>query len=187
MMLQAVHRIVGRAHQYHVHLAHDPATGKVVLGQLRVARLPDAFGRVGTEQAIADAKRPPEFEMGPVIKGIAERLGHDLGPLLELLPVGRVAGAVTLLDAGRTHRPPLVVVSVKPRLRKVLEPVVFGDLPRRQMTMVVDDRHVPRVLVVQLYCPVTQQQEVFRDEGLLLSHAVPFLSHAVPFPWRLRC
>jgi hypothetical protein len=172
VILQAVDGIVGGAHQRHVHLPHDPAAGELVLRQLGPRLFPDALGRLERKQPMGDAQRTPQLHVRPMIQGIAERGRDRLGPFLELIPVRRIAGAITFGHAVGAHRPPLVMVAVKPSLREVFELVILGDLLRRQVAVVVDDRHVPSVLVVQRHRPVGLQQEILRDEDVL--HGAPF-------------
>ena len=176
-MLEAVDRIVGGARQPHVHLAHDPPAGELVPGQLLPGFLPDALGRLAAKQPIADAQRSAEFHVGPVIQRVAERGGDGLGPFLELLAIRGVARAITFLHAVGAHRAPLVMVAVEPGLGEVLELLIFGDLLRRQVTMVVDNRHVARVLVVQRDRSIVLQQKVLCNEDVL---------HDTPFHWRLK-
>ena len=122
--------------------------------------------RVRPKQPIADPQRPLQFEVRPVIERIAERFGNGPGPLLELLPVRGVASDVALGDAGGTHRAPLVVIAVEPDLRKVLEATVRGDLLRGKVGMIVDDRQVAGVLVIQLNGAIVLEEEVLRDEDV---------------------
>ena len=166
VMFEAVGRIVGRADQHHVHPTHDSPGGKRVFGQPRVGLAIDALGRLGAQQAVADAQRPLQFQMGPVIERVAERLGNRLRPFLELLPIRRVAGAVAFVDAGRPHGTPLIVIAVEPGLRDVLEIAVLGDLLRRQVAMVVDDRQIAGVLVIELDRLIGLQQEILGDEDV---------------------
>ena len=150
MMLQRIGRIVGRADQHDVHLPHDAAGGELGLGELGVALAPNALGRVGAQQPVADAQRPLQFQVRPVVQRVAERLRHGLGPLLELLPIRGVAGAIALRHAGRPHRPPLVVIAGKPDLRQILEAAVLGHLGGRKMAVVVDDRQIAGIAMIQV-------------------------------------
>ena len=136
---QAIERIVGRADQHDFHLPHDAATRHVVSGEQRVALLPDSPRGVRIEQPVADPKRPLQFQVGPVVQRIAERLGHDLGPFFELFPVVGVARAIAFRHAGRAHCPPFVVIAIKPDLAEIGKAMVLGNLPRRQVAVVVDD------------------------------------------------
>ena len=166
VVFQRIERIVGRADQHDFHLPHDAATRHVVSGEHCVAMLPNPPRRLGIEQAVADPQRPFEFQVGPVIERIAECLGHHLGPLFEFLPVRSVTCAIAFRDAGRAHRPPLVMIAAEPNLREVGEAVVLGDLPRRQMAMVVDDGQIAGKAVVQLDGAIALQKEVFRNENV---------------------
>ena len=167
MVFQRIDRVVRRADQHDLHLPHDAAARHVVAGQQCVALLPDSLRRLGIEQPVADTKRPFEFQVGPVIQRIAERFGHNLGPLLELLPVAGVAGAIAFRHAGRAHRPPFVMIAVEPDLRQVGEAVVLGNLPRRQVAVVVDDRQITGELVIKLDRAVVLQKKVFGDEDVV--------------------
>ena len=86
--------------------------------------------------------------MSPVVERVTHSVGHSLRPLLELLPVAGIARAVTLRHAICTHRTPFVVVAIEPYLGKRTETVVGGNHRRAEVTMVVDDWHLCRVVVV---------------------------------------
>ena len=92
------------------------------------------------------------------------RQRHDLGPGLELLEVIGVAGDKALLHAGRPHDPPLVVVAAEPDLGDVLELPVLRDVLGRQVAVVVEDRHLAGVLVVQPLRGLAAQQEILSHE-----------------------
>jgi hypothetical protein len=49
-----------------------------------------------------------------------------------------------------THSPPLVMIAIEPNLGKVLKIDIISDLIGRQMAMVINNRHVFGVLMVQL-------------------------------------
>ena len=92
-MFQAVARRVRGAEKLHVHALRNSTAREFRRAEFFAAFLPDGFGRVRSEQAV-NAENPFEFEVRPVIQGVAERLGHGFGPLGELVPVGRAARAV---------------------------------------------------------------------------------------------
>ena len=93
-----------------------------------VAIFPDAFGGGWAEQAIRDAKVAIEFEMAPVVEGIAEEVGHGGGEFFEFFPIRSVSGAVSLMDAVGTHGSPFVMISIEPNLGDILPSDVLGDL-----------------------------------------------------------
>ena len=88
--------------------------------------------------------------MRPVEKRVLHELLHRLGELDELVVPARLAGAEALLYAVGAHLPPLVVVAAEPDLGDVVPALVLGDLARRQMAVIVDNRHLRRVIVVKL-------------------------------------
>ena len=120
----------------------------------------DFAGRSGVEQF-----RHPEgglqFEVGPVVERVAHRIGNRLGPLLELLPIGRIlARAILLIDPVGAHGAPFVVVAFEPDLRQVVETVIRSHVLGNQVAMVVDDRHLGRMVVVKTLRSLGLQQEV---------------------------
>ena len=78
-----------------------------------IAVIPDALSGVGAEQAVGDAEVAFEFQVGPVVKRIAEQVGHSGGEFLELFEIGGVSGAVAFINAIGSHGPPFVVVAAE--------------------------------------------------------------------------
>ena len=104
--------------------------------------------------------------MAPMIQGVPDGQGQCLGPLLELLPIGCVAGDIFLVHAEGAHEPPLVVVAPQPDLGDVLELPVLVDLPGDQMAVVVDDGHGRREIVVEMPGGGGVQQKILIHKGL---------------------
>ena len=159
-----VDRIIGAADDAHVELPQETLRGEVVSRQLGVAVVEDLARRLGPQQLAGEAERKSELEVRPVVEGIAQRVRNRLGPGLELLPVGRLAGDRPLGDAVGAHRPPLVVVTVEPDLRQRPEPVIVGHLLRREMTVVVEDRLSGGDAVIELGRDRRVEQEVLVQE-----------------------
>ena len=59
------------------------------------------------------------------------------------------------------------MIAVEPDLRQVGEAVVLGNLPRRQVAVVVDDRQIAGEAVIELDRAVVLQEEVFGDEDVV--------------------
>ena len=87
--------------------------------------------------------------MAPVIQGIADELGHGLGPGLELLAVAAVAGHILLIHAVGAHLTPLIVIAAQPNLCDIVELAVLINLLGIDMAVVIQNRHGLCVLVVQ--------------------------------------
>ena len=112
--VQVVDGVVGGAHALHVVVLHEAASGELGEPELLVALVEDFACGLRREELL-DAEGGLQLQVGPVVEGVAEGVGHGLGPLLELLPVGGVlAGAVALVDAVGAHGAPLVVVAAEP-------------------------------------------------------------------------
>jgi len=113
------------------------------------------------QQLLLDAERPSQLQVRPVIERITDTAGNGLGPFLELLIVRCLARDVSFGYAVGAHRTPFVVIPVQPGLGKVVESIVAGDLIGRKVTMIVVDRHLRRVLVVQGPGCIGLQEKVF--------------------------
>ena len=98
--------------------------------------------------------------MSPMIERVTHRVRHSLGPLLELLPIRRITRAETLLDAICSHGTPLIVVTIEPYLGKVTETVVRSHILRIEVTVVVDNGHLRRMVVIQTLGRRALQQEI---------------------------
>ena len=160
MVFERVDRVVRRADHLDIIVLHQ--TAGMELGRLEQSRtmVVNLAGRRGVQQ-LRHAEGGLQFEVRPVVERVAHRIGHRLGPLLELLPVGGIlARAVLLIDAVGTHGAPLVVVALEPYLRQVVETVVLGDIRGNQVAMIVDDRHLGRMVVVKALGRGGLQQEV---------------------------
>ena len=102
--------------------------------------------------------------MRPVIKRIAKRVRHGGGPGLEFLKRRGVAGAKAFGHAVETHGAPFVVITFKPDFEKILEPAVFRDFPRREMTVIIQNRLVFGEPMVEPACRACLQQKIFMNE-----------------------
>ena len=111
-----------------------------------------------------DAEDTGQLQMGPVIKGIAHRVRHGLGPLAELLEGGTGAGDVLLRHTVAAHGPPLVVVASKPELGDVTELVVLGYHLGHKVAVIVYNRQFLSAFVIKLFSSAVAEHEVFVDE-----------------------
>ncbi len=160
MVFERIHGIVRRAHGLDIVAAHQAAG--VVFGTLqqRRAMVVDFAGRSGVEQF-----RHPEgglqFEVRPVVERVAHRIGHRLGPFSNFSQ-----SVVSSCPCNTSHRPvgahgaPFVVVAFEPDLRQVVETVIRSHVLGNQVAMVVDDRHLGRMVVVKTLRSLGLQQEV---------------------------
>ena len=157
--LQAVDGVIGGADECHVALLDQAADGQLgVVLQLVVAQVPHFLSGVAVQHAVV-AKEHMQLEVGPVVHRVADGHGQSLCKLLEALAVGLITGDVLLGHTVGTHHAPLVVVAevaavrvaaAQPYLSDVLKAAVLVDLTGRDMAVVVADRHIRSVVVVQM-------------------------------------
>ena len=161
VMLQRINRVVGRADRLHVVMLHQTASIELGLLQFLGADVVNLTSGRGVQELL-NAEGGLQLEVCPVVERVAHRIGNRLGPLLELLPVGRVlTRAVTLIDTVRTHGTPLIVVTLEPNLREVVELMVRSHILGNQVAVVVDNRHLGRMLMIEtLGCGRLQQKIV---------------------------
>ena len=161
VVLEGIDGIVGGADHLDVVVLHQAARGELgVVLDLLVARVEDFTGILRIE-GLVDAKRRLQLQMSPVVEGIAEAVGECLSPLFELFPVGSVlACAEPFCHPIAAHGSPFVVVAAQPDLGDGFKTLVFSHLLRNQVAVIVNDRHLGRMFVIQLLCRFALQQEV---------------------------
>ena len=164
-MFQTVNGVVRGADHPHIGTFHQLTGQKIGLCQLRIAFFPDGRGRFGAK-AVINAEIAGKLQLRPIEKRTAQQVVHCLRIFQELVIVGSIAGAIPLRHPVGTHLPPLVVVTAQPELRHVVPTAVFRNLLRGEMAMVVDNRHLLRIFVVQAAGRLRHKQVVFMDKRL---------------------
>ena len=165
---EVVGGIVGGAYDLHVEFADEGLAAEFLGSELGVAFLINFTGGLGAQELV-DSEHAAEFEVGPVIEGVAKGIRHGLRPLLEGLPGAVLAsGEIILAHSVGAHRTPFIMVAIvsvhQPELGDVAELDVLGNLLRHQMAMVIDDGHVLRMLVIKLPGSLALKHEIFIDE-----------------------
>ena len=121
-------------------------------------------GAVDSSSSVVDPEIARQLEVGPVVERVAQAARDGCRPGQELLVGVGVAGAEALVDPVGAHRPPLVVVALEPDLEQVREPAVLGDVLRRQVAVVIEDRLVRGVGFVEPARGCVVQKELRVDE-----------------------
>ena len=109
--------------------------------------------------------------MRPVEHRVADAVFEARGKGQPLVMPARVAADELLVHAVGEHHAPLVVVAAEHQLADVFELMVFIDHARGDVAMIVINRHVFRVLVIQLFGHVIFKQKILihkRFHGVLL-------------------
>ena len=159
MPVQIIDGVIGGADEGHVGLLDQAADSQLgIMLQLVVAQVPDFLSGIAVQHAVV-AKEHMQLEVGPVVHRVADGHGQSLCKLLEALAVGLITGDVLLGHTVGTHHAPLVVVAkvaavrvaaAQPYLSDVLKAAVLVDLTGRDVAVVVADRHIRSVVMVQM-------------------------------------
>src|SRR5262249_26212560 len=129
MVSQVVGRVIGRAHGSDIELFEDALGRQFGSRQLRIGLLPDTRRALFVQQ-VANPEVALQFEVRPVVKWIAKRVGDGGSPSLEFGEGLGVAGAKAFSYAVGAHGPPFVMVTFQPNLEEVTELPVFSDVAR---------------------------------------------------------
>ena len=104
--------------------------------------------------------------MGPVIERIADQRGHNRRVSTEFLIIRRVPGDIFFVDPGAADGSPFVVVAAQPQLGQIRVLFVLRDVLRRYMAVVVDDRELFGIGVIEDLCRLRVQKKVLSHKGL---------------------
>ena len=178
--VKIVYRVVGGEELLDV--AHGNELPRSQFLQLLVAPVKDVLGGLGGENVLY-AEVPLQFEVSPVIDRVADGVGHDFGVLHELLEVALVPRDIALVNAHFAHEPPLVMISAQPALGYRGKLLVVIYLLYAEVTVVIEDRHIPRVFLEQYLRGIIFQDEVLIHKLfhflLLYQSVTPVLKMAI--------
>ena len=167
--LQRVDGVVSGADEGNICLADQTSCTHlgVVLKQF-IALVPDALCALGG-QGLINAEELLQFQMAPVIHGVADGHFQSFHELHETLEVGLGAGDVLLRRAVGAHNAPLVVVTCKgavrlqaaqPHLCQILKTAILIYLLGIQVAVVVHQGKLFRIVVEQMLCGFSFQKEI---------------------------
>ena len=106
------------------------------------------MGAMGATSTTRDVRRIDLSNFETRKAEIADQLWHRTCPGQEGAIVGRMPGDIFFRHAVGAHGAPLVVIAAEPGMRQVAKARVAGHVSGRQMAVVVDDRHLRRVVVI---------------------------------------
>ena len=161
VVAKVVDWIICSTYALYIIMTHQTTSAKLWLQQFLVTLVINLTCCLWRKKLI-DTESSLKLKVSPMIKRVAESIRYGLSPLLKLLPVRCILSCTeTLINTISTHSTPLVVVATKPKLCDALKLVVVSNHLRNQMAMVIDDRHLSRMIVKQILCSLCIQQEVF--------------------------
>ena len=85
-------------------------------------------------------------------------------PCQKLLVVIRISGDIVLFDTGGAHQSPLIMIAGKPDLSDVGIGYIIRDILCIQMTVIIDDRTILRIVVIQSLCSCRFQHKLVIDQ-----------------------
>lgn len=159
-----IDRIVCRADGFDMGGFHETAGGKAVCFADGFCAIPDGLGRIAGKQKIVNAEVSRQFEVAPVVHGIAKRMRHGLGEFLEFFASRGISGDEFLGNSIGAHDAPLVVVGSQPSVCDISPAPIFCDFRGGKMAMVVDDWKRFRVFVIKNLRRAGGQQKIRMDE-----------------------
>ena len=157
---QIIEGIIGRADHLDPEFFENTAHVKIGFLQAGTTAFPDGSGGAGIENVV-NIEIPGEFEMSPVVEGIAKGPGNRPRPRLKFVIRGCRSRAVFLSHPIAAHGPPFVVVPLEPNLEEIGEAAIAGNIGGRQMAVIINDRQILREFVIQASGGLGLQQEVF--------------------------
>ena len=163
VVFQRIDRVVGRTDRPNVAPPHQRLRRKRVGRQRGVAGVVNFTRRSGRQHPV-DPEQPGQFEVRPVVQRIPHRIRNRFGPLPELLVIASGAGYILFRNAVGPHRAPFIMVAAEPCLGNTAETVVAGDHFRIEMTVIVDDRHLRSIPVIEFDGRIGRQHEIFSYE-----------------------
>ena len=185
---QIVNGIVGGAQVIHPKFIHQLLCPEIILLQHFAGLFVNS--RSGfLVQHIINAKHPLQFQMGPVVKRIANGVGQGFCKGDELFFRVAVAADQVFIHAVRQHGAPLIMVAPQHQLGNILKATVFSNLLGREMAMIVDNGHFFGGFVIQHPGRFSAQQEIFIHErlhkGFLLFFHSLFVSRFCTYPAKM--
>ena len=149
MMFQRINEIVCCTDHIDIGFSDEISHVEIFSSDDRIGFVPDHL-RIFLVYGIFYPEVHLQFQMGPVIQRISYGVGNGFTESLEFFEIGLGPCDVFFTESHASHGSPLVVVSAQPDVSDVSESRIFSDHLGIQMTMIVIDWHVFRILMVQL-------------------------------------
>ena len=154
MVPKIIDGIVGGADDLNAKLLQD-ALRRQLTGQCSIRCFPNRRSRSLVQQ-LRNSEVALQLEMRPVVQRIAQRVRNGSRPGQKLLVGRSVPGNVFFRHAVRAHRPPFIVVSLKPDLVKIGESPVLSNVSRGKMAVIIENRLRSGKLVIEVPCRIVR-------------------------------
>ena len=160
VILKRISGIVGGAKKVNVGVYDQVLCAHRGRSKLLSGNIPDRVTVLLAENQVT-VKVTLKLKMAPVIKRIADQLGHNGAVRLELIIVRTVAGDVLLIYAAGAHCSPLIVVAVQPNLGNVGITLILCDLLGGKVTVIIDNGQLFRIIVEKDLRSLSGKKEIF--------------------------
>ncbi len=150
MECERIGRIVGAATDGYTEFVKDAVGGEVGgCRQKFVGLIPNLWSG-GFVEKFSNPKVSSQFEVGPVVEGIAQAVGDRAGEGEKFFVRLCIARAEVFGFTVGAHGAPFIVIPCEPDVEEVGKTLIGGDVRRRQVRMVVVDRHFCRMFMIKL-------------------------------------
>ena len=160
MVFQRIRRIFRRTERVHVGLFDERLRRMLSVRQRAQGFRPNRFG-VCLVQRLPDSEIALKLQMRPMENRISRRIGQRSSKCHEALFIAALTGNERFRFAVLSHQPPLVMVVAQPNLGDILRGAVLPNIFGAQVTMIIDNRHMLCVLMIQPLGRLIFKQEVF--------------------------
>ena len=120
-------------------------------------------GRRG--ERLSHLKKALQLQMRPAVKRASRQLRHRCRPGLEFFIVIRIAGYVFFRNAVNPHGPPFIMIAAKPDAGNIAVSEIFRNFSGINVTVVIDDRQAPGILLVDAHGSFTAQHKIFSHKS----------------------
>ena len=148
---QIVENLVRREQMGNVRPLDQLLRRDIIDGDILVAPVPNLLRILLVDFQLA-VEKVLQFHLRPVVQGIAERRAERLAIRQKFFLVARVARDILFIYAEVAHQTPFVVIPAQPDFIDIGKGFVFENLLFGQVTMIVENGHIFRVVVIQLIC-----------------------------------
>ena len=141
MVFEGIDRIVGGAHDFHVHRFQKRKRFERIRCKFRVDFVPDPFRIVRTKN-IGDAEPSAEIKVNPFKNRVAGDLRHNAGEFHPFLFRCSGSGDVLLLHSAFAHDFPDIVVGRGEHFPRIRIICIRGDLRNIGVIVRINDRKI---------------------------------------------
>src|SRR4029077_13175900 len=115
-------------------------------------------------EQFGDVEISLQLQMRPMVERVTQRIRDGSRPGKIFLMRSGIAGAISLRNAVGAHRPPFVVVSLKPYFEEVGKSPILGNVLGKKMTVIVEDGLRSSKPMVEAPRRLIRKEEVFGEK-----------------------